>query len=384
MGTYHKNPSMSKKIRVGLDIRDLRIAKTGARTYLEEIYNQFKSNKYDCEFIYFDTAFPVYTGHNKFFKLIEHIRFFIWKQLMLPFKARFNKCDILFCTDYFIPYFTPGFKAIPIFYDAFFYEYSSHYNSIWLKLFKWFGVNAAKKAPVLITISEYTRGRISHFTGISKDKIKAIHLAPKKMAIADPAPGYTPTFKMHTSRFILHVGTQEKRKNLVRLIEAFHSLRLSGHTDYSLILVGQPSPKHDMDDSAAIQAAIKRLNLQEYVFTPGYASDKDLAYFYKNAEMYAFPSINEGFGLPVLEAFHHKLPVIVADNTCLPEVGGDAVLCFDPFKVEDICEKMKMLIEDNHLKEELINKGTERLKLFSWEKNTQELIKTFKAAINKN
>ena len=375
---------MSKKIRVGLDIRDLRIAKTGSRTYLEEVYNQFKSNKYDCEFIYFDTSIPVYTGRYKALKLIEHIRFFIWKQLILPVKARLNKCDILFCTDYFVPYFTPGFKAIPVFYDAFFYEYSSHYNSQWLKLFKWLGVNAARKAPQIITITEYTRKRISHFTRISQSKIKAIHLAPKKMAVAEPVPGYIPSFHIPTSKFILHVGTQEKRKNLVRLIEAFKLLHLAGHTDYSLVLVGQPSPKIDMDDSTAIQETINKLNLKEYVFTPGYASDNDLAYFYKHACMYAFPSINEGFGVPVLEAFHHQLPVIVADNTCLPEVGGDAVLCFDPYNVDEISAKMRSLIENPELRSELIKKGTERLKLFSWEKNTEELIKTFKAAINKN
>ena len=375
---------MSNKIRIGLDIRDLRIAKTGSRTYLEEIYNQFKSDKYECEFVFFDTSFPVYTGHNKLLKLIEHIRFIIWKQIILPIKANLNNCNILFCTDYFVPYFTPGFKAIPVFYDAFFFEYSSHYNAQWLKLFKILGVNAAKKAPLIITITEYTRNRISHFTGIDRQKIKAIHLAPKKMAVAEPEPGYSPTFNIPTSKFILHVGTLEKRKNLVRLIEAFNLLRLSGHEDYSLILVGQPSPKNDMDDSSAIHEIIERLGLRDFVLTPGYSSDQDLAYFYKYAEIYAFPSINEGFGVPVLEAFHHRLPVIVSDNTCLPEVGGDAVLCFDPFNVEDISNKLRVLIEDKELRSELIRKGSERLKLFSWEKNAEELIKTFRAAINKN
>jgi hypothetical protein len=85
---------MSNKIRIGLDIRDLRIAKTGSRTYLEEIYNQFKSDKYECEFVFFDTSFPVYTGHNKLLKLIEHMRFIIWKQIILPIKANLNNCNI--------------------------------------------------------------------------------------------------------------------------------------------------------------------------------------------------------------------------------------------------------------------------------------------------
>jgi glycosyltransferase involved in cell wall biosynthesis len=80
---------------------------------------------------------------------------------------------------------------------------------------------------------------------------------------------------------------------------------------------------------------------------------------------------------------HHQIPVIVSDNTCLPEVGGDATLCFDPFNVEDISLKIRELIETPGLRQELIQKGTKRLKLFSWEKNTQELIKTFQSAVNK-
>lgn len=168
---------------------------------------------------------------------------------------------------------------------------------------------------------------------------------------------------------------------MVRLIEAFNLLRIDGHHDYSLILVGQPSPNNDMDDNEAIYEKIKKLGLQNDVITSGYASDNELSYFYKYAEMYVFPSINEGFGLPVLEAFHHNLPVIVSDNTCLPEVGGDAVLCFNPFDIEDIYLKMKTIIENPDLKFELIKKGNERLKLFSWNKIAGELIKTFKVAL---
>src|SRR5690606_18261199 len=99
---------MSKKLTVGVDIRDLRIAKTGSKTYLEEIYNQFNSNKYDCRFIFFDTSIPVYTGRYKFFKLIEHIRFLIWKQVILPVKASRNDWDIFYCTDYLCSYCSSG------------------------------------------------------------------------------------------------------------------------------------------------------------------------------------------------------------------------------------------------------------------------------------
>ncbi|SKB93100.1 glycosyltransferase family 4 protein [Daejeonella lutea] len=375
---------MPEKIIVGVDIRDLRIAKTGGKTYLEEISKQFKTKNYDCKFIFFDTTIPVYTGKYKFFKLIEHIRFFTWKQVILPIKAWINKCDILFCSDYFSPYFSPGFKTVVVFYDSFFYEYPSHYNSQWLRIFKTLGVGAARRAEKVITITEYTKKRIAHFTGINPEKIIAIHLAPKGMAIAEPDPSYTPSLHIPSSKFILHVGTLEKRKNLVRLIEALKLLHNEGYTDYSLVLVGQPSPKNDMDGSAEINEAIIKHGLQDSVLLSGYASDNDLGYFYKNAEMYAFPSINEGFGLPLLEAFHHKIPVIVADNTCLPEVGGEAILCFDPFDTKDIANKMKMIINNPALHEDLVRRGIERLESFSWSSNADQLVKIFKGIVNKN
>lgn len=370
---------MPKKIRVGLDIRDLRIAKTGAKTYLEEIHKQFQSGGHDCEFVFFDTTLPVYTGQYKFLKLTEHIRYFFWKQLILPLKAIVYRVDILLCTDYFVPYFSPGFKTVAVFYDSFFYEYPQHYNSIWLKIFKSLGVSAAKKASRIITISEYTRNTISHYTGIDRSKIIPIHLAPKSMATAEIDPDYTPELHIPSSRFILHVGTLEKRKNLVRLLEAFKAVRDAGHTAYTLILVGQPSPKEDMDDSCAINETISRLNLEDSVILSGYASDNDLSYFYNHAEMYIFPSINEGFGLPVLEAFHHKLPVLVADNTSLPEVGGEAVLSFNPFDTADIAAKMKQAIEEPELRKNLSLMGFERLKSFSWERTAREIVKIFQS-----
>lgn len=371
---------MSKRIKVGLDIRDLRIAKTGAKTYLEEIYKQCKKNNLDCDFVYFDTFIPVYTGDIKLFKLVEHLRYLVWKQLILPILALINGCDMLFCTDYFLPWFTPGCKTAVVFHDSFFYEYPAHYNSAWLKIFRVLAVGAAKKADCVITVTEYAKGRITYYTGIDKDKITVVHLAPKAMAVAHVSKGYRPSFVIPTTKFILHVGTLEKRKNLVRLIEAFKIVH-ERYPDYSLVLVGQSSTKQYLDGSVEIAAAISSLGLTSSVVMAGYASDDDLSYIYSYADMYVFPSINEGFGMPVLEAFHHRLPVLVANNTSLPEVGGDAVLSFDPFNVQDIQEKIIQVIESPHLKNELIKKGAERLKSFSWEQTAKELVRIFQSAV---
>jgi len=375
---------MTRKLVIGIDIRDLKIAKTGARTYLQQILNEFRKNKHDCEIKYLDSPFQVYTGRNKFMKLIEHLRFFVWKQVMLPLKAYFNHCDILFCTDYFVPYVHLGYKTIPMFYDSFFFEYPEQCNPHWLKMFNTLGIGAARRSPYIITLSEYSKTRLVNFTGIAPEKIIPIHLAPKISSDIELNSDFKPKFILPSSKYILHVGVLEKRKNLVRLIEAFKLVRDAGHTEYSLVIVGQPSSKNELDDSFEISETIRKLNLQNVVLMHGYADEDELAYFYRHAFLYAFPSINEGFGLPVLEAFHYNLPVIVANNTCLTEVGGDAALSFNPFDISEISQRIREVIEVPGLRSELIRKGTERLKLFSWEKNAEELIKTFKAAVNKN
>jgi glycosyltransferase involved in cell wall biosynthesis len=93
--------------------------------------------------------------------------------------------------------------------------------------------------------------------------------------------------------------------------------------------------------------------------------------------MYVFPSLNEGFGIPILEAFNHNLPVLVADNTCLPEIGGEAVVTFNPLNIDDIAAKMQMILDNPELKNSLIKKGQKRLEYFSWEKTAQLLLNEF-------
>ncbi|MDN3587268.1 glycosyltransferase family 1 protein [Pedobacter aquatilis] len=370
---------MEETIVVGIDIRDLKIAKTGTKTYLEEICRAFQKEIPGYKFYFFDTLLPVYTGKNKILKAVEHLRFFIWKQTILPLLAIFKGCDIIFCTDFFVPYANIGYKTIPVFHDAFFWEYPEHYNKYWLKIFHKFGVQAAKKSAYVIAPTEYAKERIAYFSGLAESKIISIPEAPKTL-ISNPSLS-NGSLKLKTSKYFLHIGTFEKRKNLHCLVEALHLLRQQGFTDFSLILCGQISPKNDMDGSRKILEAIAKFKLEEYVIMPGYVKDVDLSWYYQHAELYLFPSVNEGFGLPILEAFQHNIPVLVANNTCLPEVGGDAVVTFDPYQATDLANKIIPIITSNERRLELIVLGRERLKTFSWERTANELIEVFKKAI---
>ena len=376
---------MGKKIIIGIDIRDIKVAATGQKTFLQELYFQFKKiNNPEFEFVYFTTKIPVYKGRNKLFLIVEHLRYQGWKQAILPVLALFRKCDVLFCTDYFVPFFHLGFKSVQVFHDAFFYEYPEHYNKYWMPLFTYLAIPAANKSAFIITPTNYTRNTILHYTKIPLDKLITVYEAPKSFHLLPTTISETPNITLfNTVRYIFHVGVIEKRKNLPALIKAYHLLINSMETDLKLILAGKGTNRKDSDDTLQIRNLISALHLEDKVILTGYLSDQELSIAYKNAFMYVFPSINEGFGLPLLEAFQAKLPVLVADNSCLPEVGQTGVLTFNPFNIQDIFEKMKLVIENKVLRQELINKGQERLQHFSWEKSVLQLLDIFKKAVNK-
>ncbi len=366
---------MPKNIKCIIDIRDLRISKTGAKTYLEEICREMQQGSPGFEFYFADTWFPVYTGGNKLLKIFEHIRYITWKQFCLPLICFIRGGDILYCTDYFLPLIKLNYKTAVVFYDAFYWEYPKQYNFLWLKLLNTIGITAAKKADAVITITQYSKNQIVKYTGIEENKIHAIHLAPKSIrknvdidsALSDPG-----------KKYILHIGVLEKRKNLLTLIRAFNLLLKDGYDHYYLVLVGTAVSKEKIDDSANIIALIKEMKLEERVILTGFISDEHLAYYYKNAEVYTFVSINEGFGLPVLEAFENNLPTLISNNSCLPEVGGDAVITCNPFDETDIKNKIKMIIDNPALQKELVEKGKKRLSLFSWDITFHELLTIFK------
>lgn len=375
---------MPKPLIIGVDIRDLQKAKTGTKTYLEELCKEFKKlDNNEQRFHFIDSNIPVYTGKNKLLTLLEHLRYQLWKQLILPLKALFKGCDIIFCTDNVVPLIHLGYKTIPVFHDAFFFENPEHYGKLWLWLYKLTAIPAAKRSPFVITPSEYAKKRINYFTHIVNEKLVVIYEGPKELSNGENINDVNPLnkFSLLQGNYILHVGTMFKRKNIPALIQAFSKVKDTNYPDLKLVLAGSTSPASVESDHAQILLAIEKNNLQEDVIFTGYLTDKALAQLYKNAFIYVFPSLNEGFGIPVLEAFKYDLPVLVSNTTSLPEVGGDAALQFDPFNVDDIYIKIKTVLDNPQLRESMIIKGRERLKQFSWEKAALELMDVFRKAV---
>lgn len=378
-----------KRIKIAVDIRDLKIARTGTQTYLSELCREFRllAND-DTQFFFFDTALPIYRGEKKLLKLVEHVRYQIWKQIVLPLKAWLKGCDIIFCTDNYVPLLNLGYKTVPVFHDAFFFENPEHFNKYWLWLYRKLAIPAAKRSPIVVTPTYYARKQIHFYTGIRLENLVVIYEGPKslKKNITKENMNNTFTnslahFNLQNEQYILHVGVMNKRKNIPALIRAFKQLKNKRPSMLKLVLVGHFDQKIHSSDYEEIMKAVHEGDFKEDIVFPGYLSNEELSIIYAQALMYVFPSINEGFGIPILEAWSFNLPVLVANNTCLPEVGGEAVLPFDPFDTNDIALKMESIYSKTELRHQLIEKGHRRLKEFTWKKAAESLIKEFESIV---
>jgi len=375
---------MHKPLVIGVDVRDLKVAKTGTRTYLLELCREFEKMQSDTvRFEFLDTTLPAYTGNNKLLKWAEHLRYQTWKQVILPLKARSKHCDIVFCTDNFVPLVHLGYQTVPVFHDAFFFETPQDYGKLWLWLYKKTALPAARRSPVIITPTEHAKKQLQNFTGIPAQKLEVVFEGARSSAkSAEQVHLDSLGLPVKSKEYILHVGSFFKRKNLPALIAAFGKLKTGGYANIKLVLAGPlPASKTENDYRDVIEA-IAKYTVEKDVILTGYIPDSHLEVLYKNALLYAFPSVNEGFGLPVLEAFSNDVPVIVANNTCLPEVGGDAVLRFDPFSTDDMLRTIKQVLDDEMLRDTMVTKGRERLKAFSWRKTAEQLVEIFKRVAN--
>jgi glycosyltransferase involved in cell wall biosynthesis len=369
-------------IKVAVDVRDLQISASGARSYLESVIIEFKKEHPGFAFYFLDATTNAYTGNHFLLKLKEQLSYFLWKQFVLPYQAKQLGCRVLFCSDFMVPYFSLGIKTIPVFHDAFFWEYPEHYNKYWLLFFRNLGLAAAKKSAFVVAPTQYASNQLAKYTGINPNKIKVIGEAPKTIDASISQNETTAIVKQILNLdYILHVGTLEKRKNLTALIQAFKIVRENGFPNLKLVLVGKASNKITLDDSSAIKDAIMQQQLTNDVILTDYLGDAEVQQLYQKAKLYVFPSMNEGFGIPVLEAFKYQVPVVIANNTCLPEVAGQGAKSFNPFSVQDMANAISTLLNDEPLRQTYIEKGNAQLQNFSWDKTARALMQLFKKAV---
>ena len=213
--------------------------------------------------------------------------------------------------------------------------------------------DAARRADVIIAVSEFTRRQVIELLGYPADRVFVVHHGTRPLA-------YPP---LPREKLVLHVGAIQARKNVARLIAAFESMDQA----WRLVLAG--SFGYGAEE---IRSRIESSAARGRIAVLGYVPPEDLAAWYARASIFAFPSLDEGFGMPLLEAMAAGVPVVTSNCSALPEVAGDAALLVDPRDSDALAGALRRLAADENLRRELIQKGRERTALFTWEKAVRQ------------
>lgn len=379
-----------RPLRVAVDAQCLQTARTGVRTYTEELLRQFARPGSPHSVVPLRGPQRLPSGVRTF-RIVNQGIYFGWLHLWLPLRLWLGNYDALFSPEYLTPLWSPV-ATIVTFHDTLFLRRPRDYNALWLRMFRWVTLPAIRRADAILTPSRYAAGDIAEYARIDPARIHAVPLGGP--ARGEPARGEPPRvderaaaatiarFGLERGGYLLHVGVLERRKNLVALVEAFATWRRQGAPpNFKLALVGQPGPRPDLDDSAAILRAIADLGLGDVVVLTGHVTNEERDTLYARAAAVVIPSLFEGFGLPVLEAFAAQVPVVVARATSLPEVAGSAALFFDPAQPEELVSCLSRLAADPALRASLVHAGGERAAHFSWERTAAATLEVFEAAV---
>ncbi|PSF38307.1 glycosyl transferase family 1 [Aphanothece hegewaldii CCALA 016] len=228
-----------------------------------------------------------------------------------------------------------------------------------------------KWTDLVLTVSQSTKLDIIQYLGVKEEKIYVTPLASRYTKV----PQISRSIE-HLKPYILFVSTIEPRKNVTNLIVAFNYLKQTHKIEHKLVLIGQKGWEY-----TSIFAAIENSFYQKDIHHLDYLSDDEVAYFYSQADVFVYPSIYEGFGLPVLEAMTLGTPVITSNTSSLPEIAGDAAIKIDPENLIQIAEAILEVISSSQLRQSLITKGKERVKLFSWEKTAKQTLNAYKSIL---
>jgi glycosyltransferase involved in cell wall biosynthesis len=213
--------------------------------------------------------------------------------------------------------------------------------------------DAARYADLMIAVSAFTAGQVADLLGVNPAAIRVVHHGVR-------APVLEPLPDEDRENLILHVGAIQKRKNLIRLVEAFETLSAG----WRMVLAGPTDGFGAAEILARIDASRRRQDIE----IAGYVTAADLERLFQRARVFAFPSLDEGFGMPVLDAMARGVPVLTSNRSALPEVAGDAALVVDPASTDDIAHGLHALTGRPEIRDSYRNKGIGRAAGFSWGK----------------
>lgn len=303
-------------------------------------------------------------------KNASRIKRIAYEQFVLPYYCFKYKVDLLI-SNYVVPILSPS-KTIGIIHDMqykrmpdLFEKSKLYYWNLFIPLTIW-------KSELIGTVSHFSLSEIAHFYPKSKNKL-FVTAEGVKQDICDVCDKHTKD-KIVKTDFILSVATFGEHKNLKRLIEAMPKI-VQDHPSIILKLVGEARTPDAIAVKNNLLKILEEHGIADNVIFLGFVSDQELADLYSECQLYVFPSLYEGFGLPLIEAQYCGAPVVCANAGSLPEIGGNSVIRFDPYSVDSIAQTISNTLNDEKLREALIMDGYENIKKYTWIQAAEDLLK---------
>ncbi len=367
-------------MNIAIDARSFEGQKTGVGRYLSGLLKYWKNNK-ECKFVfYFKDEIPrddLLNSDNFNLKLLKNpFRFssnFFFQHLQLPYQLKKDKVDFFFSPFYLKPLYCPVKSSI-VLHDI---SYEAHPE--------WFGFKSqfilralskfsAKTTDKIFTVSNYSKDEIIKFYNINSDKITVTHLAPDNsfIKIDDAKKIKNLKEKYGLDKFILCVGSIFSRRHIPEIIKAFEKIARK-YKNYQLLIIGKNHTHPFVDIDNKIKITNNNLN-RNAITHLDFVSEEELLVFYGLCEIGVYLSDYEGFGLPVLEAQFFGKPVITSHNSSLIEVGGDSVEFVKENTANEIYNSLEKIISDDNYRLDMVKRGNENLKRFSWKKCAEETL----------
>ncbi len=366
-------------MRIGIDIsRMATAARTGTEHYTSEVVAAIARRDAVNAYTLYCNQPPARLpplGANMTVRCIPLPR--LWTHVRLSGEVLRHPPDVLFIPAHVLPLGAPlvhRMRTVVTVHDLGYLRYPDAHTAAQRLYLQISTIWSARAASHLIAVSAATRSDLVRLAGVSPDRISVVHhgVAERfRQPVADPARARA--IAGGDEPYFLYVGTVQPRKNLARVIDAFaHASRRLADAGIAPILV-IAGKRGWLSDSIARRAG--ELGIADRVRFVGYVADDDLPALYHGALAFVFPSLYEGFGMPVLEAMACGAPVLTSNSSSLPEVAGDAALIVDPLDTGAIAEGMARLACDAALRQELRQRGYQRAAQFTWDRCAEETLR---------
>jgi len=361
---------------IGIDTRIRSKNKTGIGYMISNIFPRLIEIDVYNNYVLFGNSLGVNSSRAKFFNLS---RFFQRLSYLLLNKLPFlninffvGKTDIFIFPD-FVVYPSSARKKILFVPDLSFIFYPQFIEKRNLDFINKKIVRSINKADKVITISENAKKEIISHYKVDPGKVEVVYLGCrediKKIESGTILNNIKKKYKIN-KEYILYFGTLEPRKNINKLIEAYDLIPKKIRENYILVIAGGKGWYYD-----EIFKLVEQRGLSNDIIFTGYLPGEDVAPIYSAASLFVFPSFYEGFGLPILEAMNCGVPVVTSDTSSLPEIGGKAVLYFNPNDKNEMMEKIKEVLSSDDLRKRMIRDGHIRASLFSWDNAAKDVLK---------